>query len=89
MISHGFWPGGGAVEVPIFYSYTAPAPAGLDKEPIQPGLYSKELSEFVLPYDDVRQSDSPDESLLAFMQSTYEAGARLANWDRAELERSE
>jgi hypothetical protein len=89
VISHGFWPGGGAVESPVFYSYTAPAPAGLDKEPIQPGFYSTELLEFVLPYDDVRQSASPDESLLEFMQSTYEAGARLANWDRAALERDE
>ena len=87
VISHGFWPGGGAVESPVFYSYTAPAPAGLEKEPIHPGFYSKEMSEFILPYDDVRQSASPDESLLEFMQSTYEAGARLANWDRAALER--
>jgi len=89
VISHGFWPGGGAVEAPLFYSYTAPALAGLDKEPIQPGLYSTELSEFILPYDDVRQTASPDESLLEFMQSTYEAGATLANWDRAALERTE
>lgn len=89
VISHGFWPGGGAVEAPLFYSYTAPGPAGLDKEPIQPGLYSTELSEFILPYDDVRQTASPDESLLEFMQSTYEAGATLANWDRAALERTE
>jgi len=87
VISHGFWPGGGAVESPIFYSYTAPAPAGLDKEPIRPGLYSTELSEFILPYDEVRQSASPDETVLEFMQSTYEAGARLANWDRDALER--
>jgi len=87
VISHGLWPGGGAVEAPVFYSYTAPPPAGLDKEPIHPGFYSTEMSEFILPYDEVRQSASPDESLLEFMQSTYEAGARLANWDRAELER--
>lgn len=87
VISHGFWPGGGAVDSPIFYSYTAPAPAGLDKEPIRPGFYSTDLSEFILPYDDARQSASPDDSLLDFMQSTYEAGAKLANWDRAELER--
>ncbi len=89
VISHGFWPGGGGVESPVFYSYTAPAPAGLDKEPIHPGSYSAEMSEFILPYDYVRQSASPDESLLEFMQSTYEAGARLANWDRAALERTE
>ncbi|HLF83922.1 MAG TPA: DUF5996 family protein [Blastocatellia bacterium] len=88
VISHGFWPGGGAVDAPVFYSYTAPAPAGLDKEPIHPGSYSAEMSEFILPYDYVRQSASPDESLLEFMQSTYEAGARLANWDRAALERT-
>jgi uncharacterized protein DUF5996 len=89
VISHGFWPGGGAVEAPSFYSYTAPAPPGLEKAPIHLGSYSNELSEFVLPYDDVRQSNSPDDSLLAFMQSTYEAGATLAKWDRKELERSE
>ena len=89
VISHGFWPGGGAVDSPLFYSYTAPAPPGLDKSAIRPGFYSTELSEFVLPYDEVRQSATPDESLLDFMQSTYEAGANLANWDRAELERTE
>lgn len=88
VISHGFWPGGGAVESPIFYSYTAPAPAGLDKTSIHPGFYSTEMSEFILPYDDVRQSGSPDAALLGFMQSTYEAGARLANWDRVALERA-
>jgi len=88
VISHGFWPGGGAVEAPLFYSYTAPAPEGLEKEKIQPGFYSAEMSEFVLPYDDVRQSSSPDKSLLDFMQSTYDAGARLAGWDRAALERT-
>src|SRR5260370_10613942 len=75
VISHGFWPGGGAVEAPIFYAYTAPAPEGLDKEPVKPGFYSTELSEFVLPYDDVRRSASPNQALLEFMQSTYEAGS--------------
>jgi Family of unknown function (DUF5996) len=87
VISHGFWPGGGAVESPMFYSYTAPAPPGLEKAAIQPGFYSNELSECLLSYDDVRRSTSPDETLLEFMQSTYEAGADLANWDRAALER--
>jgi Family of unknown function (DUF5996) len=89
VISHGFWPGGGAVESPVFYSYTAPAPPGLEKEPIHPGQYSSDMSEFILPYDYVRQAASPDESLLEFMQSTYEAGARLANWNRAALERNQ
>ena len=89
VISHGFWPGGGTVESPIFYSYTAPAPAGLDKEVVRPSsaFYTTELSEFILPYDAVRESDSPDETLLEFCESTYEAGARLANWDRESLER--
>src|SRR5437660_251556 len=89
VISHGFWPGGGAVEAPIFYSYTAPAPEGLNGQSIHPGSYSTDLSEFVLPYDEVRVASSPDQSLLDFMQSTYEAGANLAKWDRAELERNE
>ena len=88
VISHGFWPGGGTVDAPMFYSYTAPPPPGLDKEPVSPGYYSTELSEFVLPYEAVRKSVAPDQSLLDFMQSTYEAGARVANWDRAELERA-
>jgi len=89
VISHGFWPGGGAVESPIFYSYTAPAPAGLDKAVVRPSsaFYTTELSEFILPYDAVRESESPDETLLEFCESTYEAGARLANWDRDSLER--
>jgi hypothetical protein len=89
VISHGFWPGGGATKAPMFYSYTTPEPAGLSKEPVSPdkAFYSTEMSEFLLPYDDVRQASSPDEALLEFMQSTYEAGARLANWDRAALER--
>jgi hypothetical protein len=91
VISHGLWPGGGAVESPMFYSYAAPAPAGLENASIEPSAayYSKEMSEFFLPYDEVRKSDSPDESLLEFLESTYEAGATLANWDRAALERSE
>ena len=89
VISHGFWPGGGGVESPIFYSYTAPAPVGLDKAVVRPSsaFYTTELSEFILPYDAVRESDSPDETLLEFCESTYEAGARLANWDRDSLER--
>lgn len=89
VISHGLWPGGGAVEAPMFYSYTAPAPAGLEKASIKPsaGFFSAEMAEFLLPYDEVRKADSPDEMLLEFMQSTYEAGAGLANWDRAALEK--
>lgn len=90
VISHGFWPGGGAIEGAAFYSYTAPEPQGLSAEPVRPegAFYSKEMSEFLLMYDDVRQSESPGEALMEFLQSTYEAGASLAKWDRAELERS-
>jgi len=89
VISHGFWPGRESVSPPIFYSYTAPAPAGLENQPLRPAaaLYSKELSEFILPYDAVRESNSPDDALISFMESTYEAGANLANWDRRALER--
>jgi len=89
VISHGFWPGNDVLPRPAFYSYTAPAPAGLDREPIRPrgAFYSQEMSEFILPYDDVRQSRSPDDTLMEFLQSTYEAGASLAKWDRAALER--
>ncbi|MCI0389285.1 MAG: DUF5996 family protein [Acidobacteria bacterium] len=89
VISHGFWPGSGAIQAPAFYSYTAPAPPGLEREPIRPSraFYSQEMSDFILLYDDLRQADSPDEMLLEFLQSTYEAGAKLANWDRAALER--
>jgi hypothetical protein len=65
-------------------------PEGLDKEPLRPAsaFYSQEAKEFFLMYDDVRKASSPDEALLEFMQSTYEAGAKLANWDRASLERT-
>lgn len=91
VISHGFWPGsvGGAIQTPAFYSYTAPEPAGLSLEPVRPAqaFYSKEMSEFILLYDDARQASAPEAALMEFLQSTYEAGARLANWDRASLER--
>ena len=88
VISHGFWPGIG-VQAPAFYSYTSPAPPGLDKEPIRPGsaFYSPEMSEFLLMYDDVRCTDSPQQVILEFLQSTYEVGAKLADWDRDALER--
>jgi hypothetical protein len=90
VISHGFWPGGGPVKGAAFYSYTAPAPAGLDKAPLRPAeaFYSAEVSEFLLMYDDMRRAASPEASLMDFLQSTYEAGANLANWDRHSLERA-
>jgi Family of unknown function (DUF5996) len=87
--SCGFWAGGGAVSYPAFYSYAYPEPAGFSAASIKPeaAFYSAELREFVLPYDAVRQSESPDHVLLEFFQASYEAAANLANWDRKALER--
>jgi Family of unknown function (DUF5996) len=87
--SVGFWPGGGEVQGPAFYSYMAPEPPGFREARVQPSsaLYQPKLGEFLLMYDDVRHSPSPSTTLLDFCQSTYEAGANLAKWDRAALER--
>jgi hypothetical protein len=89
VISHGFWPGGNGAQA-AFYSYTAPEPAGLPEAKIKPAaaFYSQDMKEFLLPYDAVRQSPSPENALMDFLQSTYEAGADLAKWDRKALERS-
>ncbi|HEY2842929.1 MAG TPA: DUF5996 family protein [Bryobacteraceae bacterium] len=86
--SVGFWPGGGAVDGPAFYSYFAPSPQGLDKERIGPAAarWNTQLSEFILMYDDVRAASAPEELLYEFFESTYAAGTRLAKWDRAALE---
>ena len=80
--SAGFWPGGNGIDGPAYYSYTVPAPPGLEKE----RGWNAQLSEFLLMYDAVRQSESPEETLYAFLENTYTAGARLGNWDRAALE---
>jgi hypothetical protein len=87
--SCGFWPGGAPVNEPVFYAYAYPEPQGFKDYPIQPpeAFYHKEMREFVLPYDVVRTTKSPDEVLLSFLQSTYEAAATCANWDRRALER--
>jgi len=89
VISHGWWPGNGPLGKPAFYSYTAPAPEGLAQATIRPpeAFYSNEMVEFIMLYDDVRNSSNPDKSLMEFLESTYEAGANLAKWPRAELER--
>ncbi|HYL34920.1 MAG TPA: DUF5996 family protein [Bryobacteraceae bacterium] len=89
VISHGFWPGGGDIQGPVFYSYTAPEPPGLKTHPVRPAraFYHTGLSEFLLMYDDVRTAASPEAELMEFCQSTYEAGANLAHWDRSALER--
>jgi hypothetical protein len=88
-ISFGFWPGSGAVAEPAFYAYVRPEPAGLPTTAVRPGgaYYSRELADFILPYEAVRGLSSPDEVVLDFFQSVYDAGADLAGWDRAALDR--
>jgi hypothetical protein len=88
--SCGFWPGGGALTEPAFYAYSYPEPGGYADYPVRPAAarYSRELGEFILPYEAVRTATAPDEMLLEFLQSTYDAAAELARWDRSELERS-
>src|SRR5262249_58372902 len=85
----GCWPRGGPLPRPPYYAYAYPEPAGFSAAKVAPASasYSKDLHEFILPYDAVRTAGSPDEVLLAFLQSTYEAAADLARWDRAALER--
>ena len=87
--SCGFWPGGGPISYPAFYSYAYPEPAGFSTAAVKPAaaFYSSDFGEFVLPYDVVRESESPESTLLDFLQSTYEAAASLAEWDRGSLER--
>jgi hypothetical protein len=90
-ISAGWWPGGGPMPEAAFYSYSYPEPAGYAEARVRPeaAYYHKELREFVLPYEAVRTASRPDDMLLQFLQTTYEAGADLAAWDRRALERSE
>ena len=87
--SIGWWPGGGDVKGPAFYSYAAPEPVGYGVQTVRPegASYPSNLREFVLMYDDVRRAASPRAEILEFAQSTYEAGANLAGWDRVSLER--
>jgi hypothetical protein len=89
VISAGFWPGGGDIKGAAFYAYAAPEPAGFAQSPVKPteAFYHPQLKEFILMYDHVRRSSSPRETLLAFLQSTYGAGADLGKWNRKELER--
>jgi hypothetical protein len=86
--SLGFWPGNEAMPEPIFYSYAYPPPEGFAEAEIKPSAasYNSQLKEFVLPYDAVRIADSPDDMLLEFAQSTYDAASILGQWDRATLE---
>jgi hypothetical protein len=89
VISHGFWPGSGPVLEPAFYAYAVPEPAGLKDAKVHPdaAFYHRELNEFILPYEAVRTAVSPEAAIRAFIDSTYEHAANLANWDRAALER--
>jgi len=92
--SAGFWPGGGEIKGPAFYSYTAPEPAGFKTYAVAPkaAFYHQGIGEFLLMYDDIRgassESGGPGSELMDFLQTTYEAGANLAKWDRTALERS-
>jgi hypothetical protein len=89
VISAGWWPGGGDFSSPAFYAYAAPEPAGFRESPVQPAkaFYDAKLSEFLLSYDDVRSQPDPKALVLDFLQSTYDAGATLGNWDRSALEK--
>jgi Family of unknown function (DUF5996) len=88
-ISMGFWPGSGAVPEPAFYAYARPEPASLASSKIRPAAayYSRELANFILPYEVVRSASSPDDTVLDFYQSAYDAAAYLARWDRSALDR--
>jgi len=90
VISHGFWPGSGAILEPAFYAYAVPEPAGLKEAHIGPdaAYYHRELGEFILPYEAVRTAAAPDAAILRFIETTYDAAANLGRWDRAALERA-
>ena len=87
--SVGFWPGMAEGTDPVFYSYAAPEPKGFSQASVHPAgaCYDTKMAEFILKYDDIRNSANPRGDLLDFCQTTYDAAANLANWDRANLER--
>ena len=87
--SAGFWPGGGGMDEAAFYSYAYPVPDGFADATVAPdaGYFHEALGEFVLPYDAVRRSSTPENDLLAFLRTTYDAAADLGRWDRAALDR--
>jgi hypothetical protein len=86
--SAGFWPGGGGVDEPMFYSYAYPTPDGFPERPVQPrgARFERSMGEFLLPYEAVRTCADPEGELMRFLQSTYEAAAETAKWDRQALE---
>jgi hypothetical protein len=89
--SAGFWPGSEAMPEAVFYSYVYPTPAGFADAPVHPAAayYHQQMGEFVLPYEAVRNASDPEAAILDFLQSTYEAAANTAGWDRKALERAE
>jgi hypothetical protein len=89
VISAGFWPGSGPVTDAAFYAYAAPSPEGLSDAKVRPDAahWDAQLGEFILMYDAVRNAPSPRVALMEFLESTYEAAASLASWNREELER--
>jgi hypothetical protein len=86
--SLGFWSGSAAMPTPVFYSYAYPEPPGFSEAKVQPSaaFYEAKLREFILPYDSVRNAERPDQVLLDFAQSAYDAASQLGKWDRAALE---
>ena len=86
--SAGFWPGSAGGEYPAFYSYAYPEPPGFSSAPVRPAqaFWSRDLSEYILPYDAVRTAGDPEPALMDFLVSAYEAAANLGKWDRASLE---
>jgi len=87
--SAGFWPGGSGIDYPAFYSYAFPEPTGYRSSTTEPkeAFFNEALGEYLLPYETVRTATNPDATLLAFLQSTYDAAANCGNWDRSALER--
>ena len=87
--SVGFWPGGGDIKGPAFYSYASPEPEGFSSAKVKPraAFYHPDMKEFLLMYEDIRGAESPERLLLDFCQTTYDAAATLGHWDRAALER--
>jgi hypothetical protein len=88
--STGFWPGGEMMPYPMFYSYAYPTPKGFADAVVAPeaAAWNSDLGEFVLPYEDVRNSDDPAQTLMDFLQTTYDAAARCADWDVAAFEQT-
>jgi hypothetical protein len=86
--SVGWWPGGGEVTSPMFYSYAAPEPPGFKEHPVLPiaATYNTQMNEYLLSYDSVRSASDPKATLLNFCQTTYEAAAIAGKWDRESLE---